>query len=97
MTTDKNINCSDVEVFIPNGKDIRRGVNNFMFKLTREGFMPAGTANSTQYKFNRDCINNDSNTNATNGHGCTAWVLYNENMDYLHCDDLTWNGKYKCK
>ena len=32
-----------------------------------------------------------------NMYSCTAWVLYNENMDYLHCDDLSWTGKTKCK
>ncbi len=31
------------------------------------------------------------------GYGCTAWALYNENLDYLHCTDLEWNGKTKCK
>lgn len=28
---------------------------------------------------------------------CTAWAMYNGNMDYLHCNDLSWNGKRKCK
>ena len=23
---------------------------------------------------------------------CTAWVIYNENLDYLHCDDLSWQN-----
>ena len=32
-----------------------------------------------------------------NGYGCTAWVIYNENMDYLHCNDLNWDGKKSCK
>ena len=27
----------------------------------------------------------------------TAWVILNGNMDYLHCKDLSWNGKTKCK
>lgn len=31
------------------------------------------------------------------GYGCTAWVLYNENLDYLHCTNLFWNGNTKCK
>ena len=31
-----------------------------------------------------------------NGAGCAAWVLLNENLDYLHCADLSWNGKKKC-
>ena len=32
----------------------------------------------------------------SNGMGCTSWVFFNENMDYLHCDDLSWDGKTKC-
>ena len=32
------------------------------------------------------------------GLGCTAWVIYNGNMDYLRCpDELDWNLKTKCK
>ncbi len=27
---------------------------------------------------------------------CAAWVIYNENLDYLHCNDLAWDGKTKC-
>ena len=27
---------------------------------------------------------------------CSAWVIINNNMDYLHCDDLSWAGKNKC-
>ncbi len=31
------------------------------------------------------------------GWNCTAWVIYNENLDYLRCaDELSWNGKTKC-
>lgn len=30
------------------------------------------------------------------GYGCAAWVIYNENMDYLKCSDLSWTGKSKC-
>ena len=32
----------------------------------------------------------------TNIFTCAAWVLVNENLDYLHCDDLSWHGKTKC-
>lgn len=32
-----------------------------------------------------------------NGRKCTAWVIYNGNMDYLHCNDLKWGGKTTCK
>ena len=27
----------------------------------------------------------------------TAWVLHNENLDYLHCNDLSWDGKHSCR
>ena len=27
---------------------------------------------------------------------CAAGVLINENMDYLKCEGLSWNGKKKC-
>ena len=30
-------------------------------------------------------------------YACTVWVLYDENMDYLHCNDLSWTGKKTCK
>lgn len=31
------------------------------------------------------------------GTSCSAWVIYNENMDYIRCSDLSWGGKTKCK
>lgn len=30
-------------------------------------------------------------------YACAAWIVLNENRDYLHCEDLSWNGKKKCK
>ena len=33
----------------------------------------------------------------SNGVGCAAWVILNENMDYLHCSDIGWGGKASCK
>lgn len=90
--------CSHIEVFLPSGaKEYRRGVNNFMFYLSRNGIIPAGRENSRLYSFERFCKNDKSNTDPQNGHGCTAWVIYNENMDYLHCADLSWSGKNKCR
>jgi len=72
------------------GKDV------FLFYYNRFGqLIPVGSAADTVFTFEQLC--NKSKTNNLNGYGCTAWVMYNENMDYLHCDDLSWNGKYKCK
>ena len=64
------------------GKDI------FIFYLTENSIIPCGTTNETTFTF-VDCFNG-------HGYACTAWVIYNENLDYLHCKDLSWNGKHKC-
>ena len=40
--------------------------------------------------------NNDSCNCYTNSLCCSAWVITNGNQDYLHCDDLSWDGKSKC-
>ena len=72
------------------GRDI------FLFYITPNGVVPMGTANQTGgFNFKNYC--NRNNKAYINGYGCTAWVIYNENMDYLHCDDLSWNGKHSCK
>lgn len=87
--------CSHIEVFLPNGsREYRRGVNNFMFYLSKNGIIPAGRENSQQYTFESYCkIGAGSDAN---GHGCTAWAIINENMEYLRCNNLSWSGKHKC-
>jgi prepilin-type N-terminal cleavage/methylation domain-containing protein len=62
--------------------------DNFGFYLTKEAIIPIGTQDETTYPFS-NCY--------TEGLGCTAWIIVNDNMDYLHCDDLTWDSKTKCK
>ena len=87
--------CSDIEVFIPTKKGLyRRGVNNFMFNLTKNGIELSGTSSSTRFSFAIDC--SMKSKSEANGHGCTAWVIMNENMDYLRCDDLSCDGKHSC-
>jgi hypothetical protein len=61
---------------------------------------PVGTAEQEgllnyAYSFSKGC--SLQLTTSANGHSCTAWVIYNENMDYLHCNDLSWGGKTKCE
>lgn len=63
------------------------GRDLFLFYLTNKNIMPAGTEHETFWTFS-NC--------STEGAGCTAWVILNENMDYLKCKDLSWNGKKKC-
>ena len=72
------------------GKDV------FIFYYSKDGsVIPVGTKNETFSPFGQDC-NRNSGDHIMNGYGCTAWVIQNENMDYLHCDDLSWDGKHKC-
>ncbi len=28
---------------------------------------------------------------------CSSWVIVNDNIDYIHCNDLNWKTKTKCK
>lgn len=66
------------------GKDI------FIFHLTKSGLVPAGTQDDSAYSFPNACYGN------AYGWGCTAWVIYNENMDYTKCSTLSWSGPSKC-
>lgn len=67
------------------GKDL------FMFYLTKYGIIPSGTQQENNYSFTSEC-----NKDTSHGFGCTAWVLYNENLDYTKCTGLSWNGPAKC-
>lgn len=73
------------------GKDI------FEFFITKEGIVPAGDTGfnkNSPYSFNSGCVNNAA---PMNGVDCTAWVIRNENVDYLKCpDELSWDGKHSC-
>lgn len=71
------------------------GEDTFTFSVRKNSIIPWGIQNDTSYKFEDSC--NISIKNQDAGRGCTAWVLYNQNMDYLHCSDLSWDGKKSCK
>lgn len=68
------------------------GVDTFVFGIIKGGIVPFGTNLSNYYSFDLNC--KDKTT--ANGWGCTGWVLYNENLDYLKCNDLGWSTKSKC-
>ena len=70
------------------GKDI------FYFALkNNDTIIPQGTP---QFRpFNSLCDKTKKGLNL-NGYGCAAWVIQYKNLDYLHCDDLKWNGKHRC-
>ena len=79
----------------------RNGEDQFEIFFTKEKLVPAGIKGAI-YTFERACNRTikspyPSYDGGVNMYACTAWVLYNENQDYLHCDDLSWDGKHFCK
>lgn len=82
--------CGDIYVDIDGSKGPSRvGIDLFKFYLTNYGIIPAGTVPETQAKFSSACI-------TSGGWGCTAWVLYNGNMDYTKCSTIAWGGATTC-
>lgn len=63
------------------GKDV------FTFIFNDNGAIPLGLDSGGQTL----CLG------GKHGQSCAAWVIYKGNMDYLHCDDLSWDGKQSCK
>ena len=67
------------------------GVDAFRFYIAKKGIIPAGTPDDSDNLFEDTCNLNGQ------GDGCAAWVIFNGNMDYRHCNGLSWGGKTKCK
>ena len=65
------------------GKDL------FVLVVINGKLVPGGSF-GYENEFSKQC------KKGTTGYGCAAWVVYKGNMDYLHCNDLEWNGKQKC-
>lgn len=61
--------------------------NIFAFKLHKNRISPVGITNN---EFKNYCLT------GKNYSKCTGWIILNGNMDYLHCNDLSWDGKTKC-
>lgn len=68
------------------------GKDTFFFFLTKFGIVPWGSVQDDTYTFASNC----SDINNADGSTCAAWVMYNENLDYTHCDGLSWDGPTKC-
>lgn len=73
----------------------KTGVDVFLFYYTNSSVFPMGSTEDLRVTFKNHC--NVSKKHSLNGYGCSAWVIYNENMDYLHCNDLSWEHKTKCR
>ncbi|MBR1754551.1 prepilin-type N-terminal cleavage/methylation domain-containing protein, partial [bacterium] len=85
----------DIRIILPKSKNAVQGKNYFYFSGKSKGLIPSGNMDDTAYTFNYTCKNNSDKS--FGGCGCTAWIIYNDNMDFLHCpEQLSWNGKTKC-
>ena len=69
----------------------------FLFWLAIDGVVPSGGSKETVWTetFNEQCLGKKYQNNLSTR--CASWVINNENMDYLHCDNLDWHGKTSCK
>lgn len=70
------------------------GKDAFWLEFEKNRIVPYGNSSNMHNLFN-NCINPTGSFMTSRG--CTAWVLVNENLDYLHCKGLTWEGPFKCK
>lgn len=78
--------CAIIYVDINGSKEPNtHGKDVFSFYLTKNGIISVGTQDETAWSFEKGSL------------GRTAWVIANENMDYLRCpDELGWDKKSKC-
>ena len=90
---DDNSNCGDFYI-TTDGKPLysdktSRTISKycFAFILRKNRIDPVGD----KYTFKTQCLTGKNNSR------CTSWVILHGNMDYLHCSDLDYNGKTKCK
>lgn len=85
--------CGEYFVDINGGKKPNQyGKDMFEFYLAKDGIVPEGSQLETSNTFASACALEGSRF----GWGCSAWVIYHENMDYLKCSGLSWGGKTKC-
>ena len=90
--------CTGVWIAFPKKQDMRIGVDVFQFDfIPLKGFLPNGWNQMSGPLAGKCSAKSSSLPPAEADRACTAWALYNENMDYLKCDDLNWQTKKTCK
>lgn len=68
----------------------QKGKDLFYFILSKDRIYPAGNPQQAPTEVNlTSCY--------SGGQGCTAWVIYKGNLDYLKCTGLSWNGPTTCQ
>ena len=87
--------CFNIDVDINGNKGPNRwGVDTFVFQVGRNRIIPRGGLGAHHTHNNNCCDTNAKTIEAGwwNGSGCSAWVLQEENLDYLKC--VKGNQKY---
>lgn len=80
------------------GKPNEYGKDIFEFRFFTNRVLPNGINNkeslpNVEAENFDTCLNNKGNSGT-----CTAWVIINENLDYLHCPEkIGWNKAKSCK
>ena len=91
-TTDYANHCGliTVDTTGPSGPNVA-GKDYINFMITKDGVLPVGRKNDRHSQsFEIGCLQNFYN--------CSAWMLYNDNMDYLHCPEkIGWDKANSCK
>ena len=86
--------CGDFYIVTDSGqmRDKNGKIRNrvFAFQIYKEQILPYPPYTDLNKMFKDSCLSGENYSR------CTPWVIVNSNMDYLHCNDLDWNGKTKC-
>jgi prepilin-type N-terminal cleavage/methylation domain-containing protein len=92
--------CGEINIDINGFKGPNKyGVDLFAFMFGKNGVVAEGGPSQTSYPFSDFCnLSKTSVANSmANGNSCAAWVIYNNNMDYIHCTNLSWSGNHSCQ
>lgn len=89
--------CGEMVVDVDGFNKGRNVIGNdvFKFALVRDGILPVGMPKEGVWTHQfSECLNAGS----WYPYGCTAWVIQNKNMDYLHCPGkLGWKKQSSCE
>ena len=86
----KDCGVFTVDTTGPSGPNVA-GKDYINFMITKEGVLPMGNKGGYHTNsFEIGCLQEFYN--------CSAWMIYNDNMDYLHCPEkLGWEKANSCK
>lgn len=108
VTQDLKEICGTISIDVdgPSKGKNKQGQDVFTFYLTKKGIYPVGTQNDTKFKSDDECLKKGYDA-TQDAKGCTAWVVYNGNMDYKKAGTdakcktgsgktLNWTGNVSC-